>query len=130
MTALHSAAGFGREAIAKFLLAKGAKFNKLDADGQTPAAVAASFGHARLADVFALAETEDGMEQIKLDGLPGYQEEKARRTMAEKAKKDATAQRRSEVEREEARQRREAQFSSQMEAHRQSVRERRQSVGA
>jgi len=125
MTALHSAAGFNRVSIVKYLLAKGAKFDKADGDGQTPAQVAASFGHQEVVDVFELAETEKGMETLKVESLAGYEEDKQRRTLAERAKKEALELKNSAAQREEARQRREAQFAAQMDAHRASVNERR-----
>jgi ankyrin repeat protein len=57
MTALHSAAGFNRPDVVKYLLARGAKPTKTDADGQTAhqlASSCASFIRPRSSDLWAV----------------------------------------------------------------------------
>ena len=62
---------------------------EVDGDGQTPVDVARSFGFSRMLDVLRMAETEAGMEELKMEMLPDYQEAFERRAATEKAKQDA-----------------------------------------
>ena len=115
ITALHSAAGFKRTEIIKFLLAKGAK-PKADNDGQTPIDYAKEYGHDSLVAVFDLASTDESMEQLKGEAIPGYLEEKKKRMAAEEAKRLEKEAKAKADQREAARQAKELKAAEELKA--------------
>lgn len=77
VTALHSACGFGHLLIVKFLLAKGASKTVKDREGETPPDYARNYNQAEVLAVLEAAATPEGIEQMKLEAVPGYAEAKA-----------------------------------------------------
>jgi len=128
MTALHSAAGFNRPDVVKYLLARGAKPTKTDADGQTAHQLASSYGHSAVEAVFKVAEAEGGIENLKIEVLPGYQEEKERRKVADEARKLEKDRRASAFKKEETRQQQDAAYKKALAEHDRQTRERKMSM--
>ena len=129
VTALHSAAGFGRISIAKYLIAKGAQSTK-DAEGDTPEDYAKTFDAQPMLELFDRwkRNPQETVEELKVELVAGYKEEKQRRADAEKAKRAAAEKKAKDAERAIKEKERAAKEAKALEAARLAAEEKRKSI--
>jgi len=128
ITALHSAAGFGHMEITKYLLAKGAKPTKLDSDNESALDTATRFGHDKIVELFALAGTEHGLDDLKCEMIEGWAEKRKREQEMKQAQQDALDQKAKSEAREAARVAREARIGEELRQHQKQEKQRRDSM--
>ena len=117
---LHSAAGFGRLKLTKYLLARGAHISQ-DAEGETPEDYARQFDFEDVVELFERlsAAHDETIEELKVETVPGYAEEKAKKVEAERLKRDAAEKKIKDAEKERLRKERELRDTKELEARRQ-----------